>query len=521
MGAQRYDSSREHTVRDQPQALRLANGEDQCKGRVEVYYNGVWGTVCDIGWDLTDAQVVCRQLGCGSALSAPGNAYYGQDQPQALRLANGEDQCKGRVEVYYNGVWGTVCDIGWDLTDAQVVCRQLGCGSALSAPGNAYYGQGTGSVLLDSVQCTGSEPYLWQCFNGGWATSVCSHCQDASVVCTAATGSSPTQPLDQPQALRLANGEDQCKGRVEVYYNGVWGTVCDIGWDLTDAQVVCRQLGCGSALSAPGNAYYGQGTGSVLLDSVQCTGSEPYLWQCFNGGWATSVCGHARDASAVCSANDSRHALRLANGEDQCRGRVEVYYNGVWGTVCDIGWDLTDAQVVCRQLGCGSALSAPGNAYYGQGTGSVLLDSVQCTGSEPYLWQCFNSGWATSVCRHSRDASAVCSGKWETPMDVRLAGGRSRCSGRVEVYSAGAWGTVCDDGWDLTDASVVCRQLGCGSAVNAPGSAYYGSGVGQVLLSNVYCTSNEAFLTACLYQSWDKHSCDHSQDASVICSQSF
>ncbi|XP_030060559.1 deleted in malignant brain tumors 1 protein-like [Microcaecilia unicolor] len=330
-----------------------------------------------------------------------------------LRLVGGADRCRGRVEVHYNGVWGTVCDNLWDRIDALVVCRQLRCGVALSAPGNAFFGQGRGRIILNNVQCGGNEAHLWQCPNSGSFSSACSHAEDAGVECS-----------DQPQALRLANGEDQCRGRVEVYYNGVWGTVCDIGWDLTDAQVVCRQLGCGSALSAPGNAYYGQGTGSVLLDSVQCTGSEPYLWQCFNGGWATSVCRHSRDASAVCS--DQPQALRLANGEDQCKGRVEVYYNGVWGTVCDIGWDLTDAQVVCRQLGCGSALSAPGNAYYGQGTGSVLLDSVQCTGSEPSLWQCFNGGWATSVCSHVRDASAVCSDMQEVFLAVEIKGGLIR-----------------------------------------------------------------------------------------------
>ena len=67
---------------------------------------------------------------------------------------------------------------------------------------------------------------------------------------------------------------------------------------------------------------------------------------------------------------------------------MEVNYNGEWGTVCDDGWDDTDAGVVCRQLGCRSYGRAIGSAGFGQGSGSILLDNVMCSGSESILDKC-------------------------------------------------------------------------------------------------------------------------------------
>ena len=101
---------------------------------------------------------------------------------------------------------------------------------------------------------------------------------------------------------------------------------------------------------------------------------------------------------------------------------------------------------------------------------------------------------------------------------IRLVDGPRICSGRVEVYYNGQWGTVCDDGWDIKDAAVVCREMGCGTVINAPHKAYFGQGSGPILLVSVSCSGNESSITACSYDGFGKHNCDHDDDAGVTCS---
>lgn len=74
-------------------------------------------------------------------------------------------------------------------------------------------------------------------------------------------------------------------------------------------------------------------------------------------------------------------------------GRVEIYHDGAWGTVCDDDWDINDAEVVCNQLGFPGALMALEYSYFGQGTGPILLDGVSCKGDEHYLTDCWHDGW--------------------------------------------------------------------------------------------------------------------------------
>ena len=104
-------------------------------------------------------------------------------------------------------------------------------------------------------------------------------------------------------------------------------------------------------------------------------------------------------------------SIRLIGGSDQTEGRVEVYYGGKWGTVCDDSWDINDANVVCRQMGFGEATNYRISSHFGQGSGQIWMDNVQCTGNEAYLSDCSHNGWGTHNCEHNEEAGVVCGKK--------------------------------------------------------------------------------------------------------------
>nr|XP_012611645.1 galectin-3-binding protein [Microcebus murinus] len=123
--------------------------------------------------------------------------------------------------------------------------------------------------------------------------------------------------------------------------------------------------------------------------------------------------------------------MRLADGGAANQGRVEIFYRGQWGTVCDNLWDLTDAGVVCRALGFENATEALGRAAFGQGRGPVMLDEVECTGNEPSLADCRSLGWLKSNCRHERDAGVVCTNETRRSHTLDLSGELSDALGQI------------------------------------------------------------------------------------------
>lgn len=117
--------------------------------------------------------------------------------------------------------------------------------------------------------------------------------------------------ISGPLELRLVNGSNRCAGRVEVLHNQKWGTVCDDNWDLLDAGVVCRQLGCGTPLLAPRGSHFGHGYDPIWLDEVSCIGTEAALTDCKFKPWGDHNCHHGKAASVVCSGNPYLHPILL------------------------------------------------------------------------------------------------------------------------------------------------------------------------------------------------------------------
>ncbi|XP_067835361.1 scavenger receptor cysteine-rich type 1 protein M130-like [Heptranchias perlo] len=491
--------------------LRLVSENNRCSGRVEIQYRDQWGTVCDIYFGFEDASMVCEHLQCGAVIATPGGAHFGEgtgpvwkenykcrgnesrlwdcpvssweqfncshvndasvicsDEGWPPRLTNGESRCDGRVEIYSNGSWGRVRDNLWDLNDANVVCRQLGCGYAISAYNSSKYGEGEGPVWVNDVQCKGNESQLQNCSSFTLNQSL-TDSEDVGVLCSVfyryvnskRVVRGGLKPIRDHYAELLMETE----GMAEVlnkYFASVFTKKVDAASVSLKEDIV------------------------VILDGVKIDKEE------LLGRLALLKVEHKE--------------IRLVKGRHPCEGRVEVFYRGSWGTVCSDGWDMDDGEVVCKQLQCGSVAATPFNAHFGEGTGHIWLDNVECRSHESYLWQCISTPWDQHDCKHRKDAGVVCS-----------VGGRTNCSGRVEIMFNNTWGTVCDDSWDRREAHVVCRQLDCGSALADSGEPVFGKGEGPVWLNRVQCKGSELFLWDCRSSTWSQRVCAH-KVASVMCS---
>ncbi|XP_052276513.1 uncharacterized protein LOC127875477 [Dreissena polymorpha] len=317
-----------------------------------------------------------------------------------IRLVNGSRPSQGRLEVFYNNTWGTVCGDNFDGSDAMVVCRMLGfIGNPLTSAfrDQAAYGRANGQIWLDDVRCNGTESNLFNCPANNWGVTDCSHGEDVGVDC------------DVPLIFRLVNGSRLSQGRLEVFHNDKWGTVCDDDFDSFEAKVVCRMMGFNGNLFVPialSSITYGQGTGQIWLDNMMCKGSECSLVHCQTKRWGDHNCQHSEDIGVDCTPE-----IRLVNGSRSSHGRLEVFYNNMWGTVCDDSFDILEAIVVCRMLGfTGDQLtfSVRDQATYGQGIDQIWLDDLGCNGTELNLFNCRTKNWGDNNCNHDEDVGVDC-----------------------------------------------------------------------------------------------------------------
>ncbi|CAC5416879.1 unnamed protein product [Mytilus coruscus] len=389
------------------------------------------------------------------------------------------------LEIFYNGTWGTVCDDSFDDIDAQVACRQLG-----------YKNQKKifkRKIWLDDVDCSGAEKKLSHCTHAGWGVENCFRGENVKIKCNNATEG----------VLRNSSG------KLEILHNNEWGTVCSSNFNKIEAEVACKQLGYrnGSVLENT----IATGASKIWLNILACNGNESKLIDCSHSDWDTDTCSHGHVVGIRCFEGKGRNLgdflrrrrrlsteqksleamlfrlyrlvidlkitvlISCANKEQQpmkhcvmrevispqkqakCdvrlnSSRLEIYYNGTWGTVCYYLFDDRDAIVACRQLGYSNGMSL-GNKV-DAGTGRIWQSYMNCNGIERTLADCSHDTWRYSYCDHHGDVGIECLNGNEG--DLRILSPNSV----LEVLHNNEWGKVCYDYFDNIDATVACRQLG-------------------------------------------------------------
>uniref|UniRef100_A0AAQ4RUV3 Lysyl oxidase homolog n=1 Tax=Gasterosteus aculeatus aculeatus TaxID=481459 RepID=A0AAQ4RUV3_GASAC len=439
-------------------------------------------------------------LPCCLAQTTPSNSQTAQLKVRLSGYPRKHNE--GRVELFHQGEWGTICDDDFSIHNANVLCRHLGFVSATGWTHSAKYGKGQGKIWLDNVQCNGGEKSIELCKSRGWGNSDCTHDEDAGVVCkderipgfvdsnvieTQADENKIEEVRLRPVVAMSRRKLPITEGVVEVRHRDGWAQICDLGWTIKNTHVVCGMLGFPHERKVNKNfykLYLERQKNHFRIHSVACSGTEVHLAACpleFSKANATSACRGGTAAVVSCMPGPlfmqsngmkkkTRTSVKLKGGARVGEGRVEVLKDNEWGTVCDDRWNLQSASVVCRELGFGSAKEALTGGRMGQGMGPIYMNEVKCLGQEKSIWNCPFKNITSEDCQHVEDAAVRCNVPHMGLEDsIRLTGGRTRYEGRVELLRSDAngtqsWGLICGETWSTKEAMVVCRQLGLGYA---------------------------------------------------------
>ncbi|XP_041452747.1 deleted in malignant brain tumors 1 protein-like [Lytechinus variegatus] len=551
-GAQNSTTSDHDAV---PWSVRLVGGIYESEGRVEVFHDSQWVTICDSLWSIEDATVVCRQLNYSGADLALVAGLFGGGQGAvgltnmecngmesnlstckfdlvedtwcghsrdagvvctsqgSLRLANGTVPGEGRVEILGgSGEWGTICDDLWDKIDAGVACRQLGYPDAVDVYVNRnyphsqpYFGPGTGPILLDGLACTSDKRHLRDCsVTKGWGIHDCVHGEDAGMEC-------------DTKLTRLVDGDYDDEGRIEVYYGGRWGRICPTEWSIEDAHVVCRELGY--PLGARKTKLFDGGDGPFLMDDMQCEGNETRLTDCIFPGFA-NVHNCAEDytqgAGVIC--NKPSAVVKLLSGSGSFEGVVEYRFESEPGLICDSDWSDIEADILCRQLGYQHG-SNEKPVSLGPLSGTIHYHDYHCIGTEDQIGDCtFTVVPRADRCNSDHIAQVVCGPPID--FDLRMTGSRFSEQGRLEVFLQGEWGYVAAGYFSRASQDTACRHLGFAGALYDTYDEFdFARSSRPILIDDILCSDSDMKITDCyrLKLSGPNSTRQQSDEASVLC----
>ena len=403
--------------------LRLRRGASSDRGVLEIFHGTQWGTVCGDGFDDVDAGVACRQLGYDLG-TVTGTDERGPDPTGPIWL----DQvaCTGsetRLAHCPHRGWGNHGCFYWD----DVIIRCFGADAVPDRPGGVTV-SGTSTTSLKVSWTAPVTPLALAVTDYDYRYRVVSdpvaswtEITDTTLTATEATISSLTEGKRYEVQVRAtnANGAGAWSGSASgstwakpeppggVMVSVVSATSLKLSWTAPDATPAVTDYDYRYRVVSDPEASWTEVTDTTLTDTeVTITGlttGSPYE----AAVRATSDAGPSEwsESASLTLPNWQEGDLRLRGGSSGNRGRLEIFHDSQWGTVCDDNFGDVDAGVACRQLGHDSGVVT---SDFSAGTGTIWLDEVACTGSESRLADCAHAGWGGSNCTHVEDVSIRC-----------------------------------------------------------------------------------------------------------------
>ncbi|RDD45649.1 Deleted in malignant brain tumors 1 protein [Trichoplax sp. H2] len=645
----------------------------------------VYSCVCIVGYTGQDcsSKIECNNNPCGNSATCLDHPYgYSCYCPQGfhgrfcterategdvrLTSSQGNNVMAGTLQIYHNGTWGSVCDQNtFNNAAASLICSKLNYPYMANRYQRSFYGHVTGKIFYSGILCSGNETSILDCKLNTKISPSCDYFSLVGIQCAddpcysspcprgTCTTKSPTtyqcncepehtgkhcETVIHGKPLKLIGGPNKYTGNLAIFYNGTWGSVCDDYFDLKAADVACRQLGFTKVRKYYCCSRYNSNITKYWLDDVKCVGNESFLSNCQHRRWGYHNCINDEEAGVECEGNwcsanlcpsnatcftaskgesyycqcpngyygDNCQFVAVSNGAIRINGSskfagigfVEIYQNGVWGTVCNIGLDLVDATVICRAAGFGNATTIYSSTIYGSGNGKILFDSLNCNGDEASPLDCLRNIPVNATCTHSMDATIRCSshycdikngtcnnrgtcvalaqdheyicqcnkgytGKnceididecasnpcqsmagglavckeflgyytcecpvgysgynclfYSTVIGIRLTSSTSYNQGQVEIYNGQVWGKICTNFWHFQDAQVACRQLGF--ADTQLRSQCCGTSNMPTIIGKIDCLGNEPNLANCPQSNTtnDLSQCSATMSAQAFC----
>ncbi|KAK3566214.1 hypothetical protein QTP86_029337, partial [Hemibagrus guttatus] len=334
-----------------------------------------------------------------------------------------KSQCYGEIYVNVNGSHNAVCstDIISYWKTAEVVCRELQCGTPLSAEQGSKIKGGKISLL----ECKGQEKSLWECMRKHGNVGIC---QTIKIVCS-------------EHELWFLQGNTTCEGKVMGETSGYLQNISN-----ERADEVCKINLCKGVQNTSKSDI-----SNSNMKSTVCPENATSSFNCSMENSTTSAPAKPQDAYVKCSGSLE---VRLQN---KCHGKVLVCPTDNCG-VCEDTWTDKQSEMLCKTLGCGQAIK---ETYRGNKTPAVTVASVHCSQTAENFRQCnFVPLKDPSLCKNP--AYVSCTGS----VTALLQDPRDKCAGIPSLFYSGKLFPLCTQGINKETQNGFCAIFGCGEALS-------------------------------------------------------